>query len=65
MRSTSRWVRAEIEAIDDRYRALLTEQQMRPGAAWWEARVPRFDGRALAEDIRSLYRLEIEVRELS
>jgi hypothetical protein len=58
------WVRAEIEAIDDRYRALLHEQEVRSGANWWDARVPRFAGQTLADDFRALYQLDIEVRDL-
>jgi hypothetical protein len=57
------WVRAAIEAIDARYRALLLDQEVRPGASWWKAKVPRFAGRELADDFRSWYQLEIEVRD--
>ena len=57
------WVRAQVEAIDDRYRALLADREVRPGASWWEARVPRIAGRELAADFRAQYELEVEVRD--
>jgi hypothetical protein len=57
------WVRAEVEAIDDRYRALLTDGDLRPSASWWEARIPRFAGRELADAFKKRYRVEVGVRE--
>jgi hypothetical protein len=55
------WVRAEVEAIDGRYRALLGDQVVRPGASWWEARVPWLAGRELAEELRAWYQVEVEI----
>jgi hypothetical protein len=57
------WVRAEVEAIDNRYRALLTDHDVRSTINWWEARIPRFAGPELADDFKTHYRVEVEVRE--
>jgi hypothetical protein len=55
------WVRDEIAAVDERYRALLGEVEVRPGRPWWEARVPRLAGAELAEDFETTYGVRVAV----
>lgn len=55
------WVREQIAAIDDRYRALLLEPDVRPGHPWWEARVPRVAGEELAADFKARYGVNVDV----
>lgn len=57
------WVRAEVSAIDERYRTLLTDHDVRSSANWWEVRIPRFAGRELADDFKAHYQVDVEVRE--
>jgi hypothetical protein len=55
------WVREEVAAIDDRYRVLLLDSDVRPGRPWWEASVPRIAGEELAADIKERYGVNIDV----
>ncbi|MEU7756481.1 hypothetical protein AB0B57_13395 [Micromonospora sp. NPDC049101] len=59
------WVRERVEAADERFRAVLSEQPM-PGLAdrpWWEAHVPAFVGPVLAAELWDSYGISVEVRE--
>ncbi|WP_433159649.1 hypothetical protein [Kribbella sp. CA-247076] len=58
-----RWVREEVAAVDERYRALLLDTEVRPGRPWWEARVPRIACEELAADFKASYDVEIAVAE--
>jgi hypothetical protein len=59
--SQMEWVRDEIGEIDRRYKALLLEDEVRPGRPWWEARIPRLAGEELAEDFASRYGVTVTV----
>ncbi|MEU7840371.1 hypothetical protein AB0B39_05290 [Micromonospora sp. NPDC049114] len=59
------WVRERIEAADERFRAVLSEQRM-PGPderQWWEAHVLAWAGPTLAADLRDAYGIHVQVRE--
>jgi hypothetical protein len=58
-----RWVEEQLQPIDDRYRALLLDEQMRPKVPWWEWRYPRYAGQQWPAELLSLYGLTIEVRD--
>ncbi|TCC19247.1 hypothetical protein [Kribbella sindirgiensis] len=55
------WVRDEVAEIDGRYRAILLDDEVRPGRPWWEARVPRLAGEELAGDFASSYGVSVTV----
>ncbi|MCZ7377354.1 hypothetical protein [Micromonospora sp. WMMC250] len=59
------WVRERVEAADERFRAVLSEQRMpaRREVPWWEAYVPAWAGPVLAAELRDTYDIRIEVRE--
>ncbi|MGW4677610.1 hypothetical protein ACWEOS_03985 [Micromonospora taraxaci] len=59
------WVRERVEAADERFRAVLSEQRMpaRREMPWWEAYVPAWAGPVLAAELRDTYDIRIEVRE--
>lgn len=59
------WVRERIEAADERFRAVLSEQAM-PGhseRSWWQAYVPAWAGPEFAAELRDTYGVHVEVRE--
>ncbi|WP_328651360.1 hypothetical protein OG598_25260 [Micromonospora sp. NBC_00330] len=59
------WVRERIEAADERFRAVLSEQTM-PGLSerpWWEAYLPAWAGPEFAAELRDTYGIHVEVRE--
>ncbi|MEU5961294.1 hypothetical protein ABZ777_08790 [Micromonospora parva] len=59
------WVRERVEAADERFRAVLSDQPM-PGRTerqWWEAYVPAWAGPEFAAELRGTYGVHVEVRE--
>ncbi|MGW3854628.1 hypothetical protein [Micromonospora arida] len=59
------WVRERIEAADERFRAVLSEQPTpgRSERSWWEAYLPAWVGPELAAELRDTYGIRVEVRE--
>ncbi|MEV4716973.1 hypothetical protein AB0J94_07210 [Micromonospora noduli] len=59
------WVRERIEAADERFRAVLSEQPMPWGSegSWWQAHVPAWAGPEFAAELRDTYGIHVEVRE--
>ncbi|MFF5054062.1 hypothetical protein ACFY1S_12855 [Micromonospora sp. NPDC000663] len=59
------WVRERIEAADERFRAVLSEQPMpgRSERSWWEAYLPAWAGSEFATELRDTYGVHVEVRE--
>lgn len=58
-------LRAEVEAVDSRFRALLMPDAF-PGVPeefWWARGVVKFARRRLVEDLRREYRLEVALVE--
>ncbi|GAB3953375.1 hypothetical protein GCM10029976_093430 [Kribbella albertanoniae] len=55
------WVRAEIEALDARYRALLIDLDRGDERGWWERGIPRLAGPELAGDFAERYGVGVEV----
>ncbi|MFC9693328.1 hypothetical protein ACFTSF_32565 [Kribbella sp. NPDC056951] len=55
------WVRAEIEALDARYAALLVDLERRADGGWWERGIPRLAGPELAGDLAARYGVDVQV----
>lgn len=52
----------QIEATDERFRSLLVlGPEVRAGAVWWRARIPKSAGAEFAEDAVRLFGVTIEV----
>lgn len=58
-------LRAEVEAVDSRFRALLIPDAFPriPEESWWARGVVKFARRRLVDDLRREYRLETELFE--
>lgn len=59
------WFREQVGAVDERFRAVLSEQRM-PGRGewpWWEAYAPAWAGPELAAELWDTYGIHVEVRE--
>jgi hypothetical protein len=56
------WVRSQVDDADQRFRALLSDEKVRSDGAWWQVRMPRLVGPALAADVRDRYGVGIAVR---
>ena len=51
------WFRSDVEAVDERFKALLMPEPIPERAhwPWWQARYPRYAGPELANDIKHYY----------
>ena len=55
------WARAQVNDADQRFRELLSEQEIRSHGAW-QRRMPRVIGAELAADVRERYGVDITVQ---
>ncbi|PPK63173.1 hypothetical protein V5P93_004109 [Actinokineospora auranticolor] len=56
-------LRARLDALDARFRAVLFPEPSRDYGDWWHNHLPRYAGPELASDIANHYGLTIEVRQ--
>lgn len=58
------WTREKLNELDSRLRAVLRPERVEedPDVPWWLARIPRYAGQALADDLATRYGVQVEVR---
>jgi hypothetical protein len=58
------WTREKLGELDSRLQAVLRPERAEeaPDVPWWLARIPRYAGQALADDLATRYGVQAEVR---
>ncbi|MDT7723837.1 MAG: hypothetical protein QOI21_413 [Actinomycetota bacterium] len=58
------WTREKLVEIDSRLRAVLRPERAEedPAVPWWLARIPRYAGQELADNLATWYGVQVEVR---
>ncbi|MCM1972674.1 hypothetical protein [Streptomyces sp. G1] len=56
------WFKSEVQRVDEKFASLLAQGfEARGGRGWWERKIPRVAGHAMAENVKEQYGYEVEV----